>query len=580
VTDPDGELGAWAPTEHDVRSASSAKAGEQTAQPFGDEQAGVIGLPGYSDFHRIAEGGEGIVYRARQDGLDRFVAVKVINVSDPSRLARFRRELEITVRLGRQHPHIVTVIDTGNTADGRPCIVMEFYDNGSLHDRLRERGPMPVEDVVAAGTAVADALAFAHAQGFLHRDVKPQNILTLPTSYVLADFGIARMADASHTTSLQMVSYRHAAPQTINGGDPSPADDQWSLGSTLFTLLDGAPPFSSDNPDEDTLLSYLERVRATEPRRMRRSDVPPDLAAIIARCLSKNREDRFPDTGALRGALASIRTQGQGWSPALPIGDFGPRPTALPPLPPPPPPPAPADRDLTIAGPNSDLAGLTVRITDRSALPDFGPTPTPYDGSGYPASFPPPVEPPVVAVLPTAAPWVPDPDPTTVIAAPRKPRGKGRRILLFGLAAVVVGAAVGVLAPKLLDRSDDKAGPSPTTTRSTTTTTTPVTTTQASQPPEPGGDPAFAPTLNPLDDKGDSIVLTWKDPTDGNAQFVVVDVTGGGQTAVATVADGTTTYTVEALDPNADQYCYRVIGIGLDDPSTERGASETVCTAR
>jgi serine/threonine protein kinase len=564
------------------RSASSAKAGGQTAQPSGDELTGVMRLPGYSDFHRIAEGGEGIVYRARQDGLDRFVAVKVINVSDPSRLARFRRELEITVRLGRQHPHIVTVIDTGNTPDGRPCIVMEFYDNGSLHDRLRERGPLPVEDVAAAGTAVADALAFAHAQGFLHRDVKPQNILTLPTSYVLADFGIARMADASHTTSLQMVSYRHAAPQMINGGDPSPADDQWSLGSTLFTLLDGAPPFSSDNPDEDTVLSYLERVRATEPRPMRRSDVPPDLAGIIARCLSKNREDRFPDAGALRAALASVRTQGPGWSPGLPIADFGPRPSAPPP-PPPPPPPAqpPADRDLTIAGPNSHLAGLTVRITDRSALPDFGPTPTPYEGSAGSAGFGyPPEEPPVVAVLPTATPWHQDPDPTTFITAP-KPRKKRRRMLLIGVAAVAVGAAIGVLAPTLLDRADNKTGAPPaTTTRSTTTTTPPVTTTQDSPPPTVGGDPAFAPTLGPLDDQGDSIVLTWTDPTEGNAQFVVVDVTGEARTAVATVAGGATTYTVEDLDPNADQYCYQIIGIGLDDPSTQRGASATVCTAR
>ena len=120
MTDPDAELRAWGPR------------GGQTEQPAGDEPAGVIRLPGYSDFQQIAQGGEGTVYRARQDGLDRFVAVKVISVSDPSRLARFRRELEITVRLGRQHPHIVTVIDTGTTPDGRPCIVMEYYDNGSL----------------------------------------------------------------------------------------------------------------------------------------------------------------------------------------------------------------------------------------------------------------------------------------------------------------------------------------------------------------------------------------------------------------------------------------------------------------
>ena len=529
-----------------------------------------MGLPGYSDFQRIAEGGEGIVYRARQDGLDRFVAVKVINVSDPSRVARFRRELEITVRLGRQHPHIVTVIDTGTTSDGRPCIVMEYYDNGSLQDRLRERGPLPVADVAAAGTAVADALAFAHAQGFLHRDVKPQNILVLPTSYVLADFGIARMADAGHTTSLQMVSYRHAAPQTINGGDPSPADDQWSLGSTLFTLLDGAPPFSSDNPDEDTVLSYLERVRATEPRQLRRSDVPPDLAAIIAKCLSKRREDRFPDAGTLRAALASVRTQGPGWTPGLPA-DFGPRPTAPPPEPHPL--PSTVDRDLTIAGPNSDLAGLTVRMTDLPALPDFGPTPANYQPSYRPE------EPPVVAVLPTPVQWspVPDPDPTTAIARP-KIRRKGPRRVALGLAAVLAGAGIGVfVVPKLLatPSSEPATGWSRTTAPTTTTTTPPAT-----APPATGGDPAFAPTLDPLDDKGDSVVLTWSDPTGGNAQFVVVDVTNTERQALATVANGATTYTVEGLDPAADQYCFQIIGIGLDDPANDRGASESVCTKR
>ena len=103
----DAELRAWAPKP------------AQTS-PISDMR-----LPGYSDFQALAEGGEGTVYRARQDGLDRFVAVKVINVDDPSRVARFRRELEITVRLGRQHPHIVTVLDTGTAPDGRPCIVME-----------------------------------------------------------------------------------------------------------------------------------------------------------------------------------------------------------------------------------------------------------------------------------------------------------------------------------------------------------------------------------------------------------------------------------------------------------------------
>ncbi|HVK20881.1 MAG TPA: serine/threonine-protein kinase [Actinokineospora sp.] len=283
----DDELLAWAP---------------RPAQPV----AGAVSLPGYSDFRLVAQGGEGTVYRARQDGLGRDVAVKVLQVDDPATLVRFQRELEITVRLGRQHPHIVTVLDTGTVPGGRPCIVMEFYDLGSLHDRLRERGPLPVVEVVAAGTAVADALAFAHAQGFLHRDVKPQNILVLPTSYVLADFGIARGADAGHSASLQMVSYRHAAPQMIDGGAPAAADDVWSLGSTLFTLLEGVPPFASDNPDEDTVLPYLGRIRSAEPRPLTRPDVPAELAAVIARCLRKDRADRYPDAAALRDALAEV----------------------------------------------------------------------------------------------------------------------------------------------------------------------------------------------------------------------------------------------------------------------------------
>src|SRR5690625_6515525 len=91
---------------------------------------------------------------------------------------------------------------------------MDFHALGSLHDRLVAHGPLPVSEVVTAGTAVADALTFAHQAGVLHRDVKPQNILLLPTSYVLSDFGIARMADAGYTATMERFSYRHASPRS------------------------------------------------------------------------------------------------------------------------------------------------------------------------------------------------------------------------------------------------------------------------------------------------------------------------------------------------------------------------------
>ncbi|WP_436495440.1 protein kinase domain-containing protein [Actinokineospora sp. HUAS TT18] len=396
----DDELLAWAP---------------KPAEPA----AGSISLPGYSDFRLVAQGGEGTVYRARQDGLGRDVAVKVLQVDDPATLARFQRELEITVRLGRQHPHIVTVLDTGTVPGGRPCIVMEFYDLGSLHDRLRERGPLPVVEVVAAGIAVADALAFAHAQGFLHRDVKPQNILVLPTSYVLADFGIARGADAGHSASLQMVSYRHAAPQMIDGGAPAAADDIWSLGSTLFTLLEGVPPFASDNPDEDTVLPYLGRIRSAEPRRLTRPDVPGELAEVIARCLRKDRAERYPDAGALRDALAEVGAEVRRWGPSAVVStvddeatamapvehtshvvagsftDFGP--SATPPEPEPEPEPvrAPVVEESrgTMTG---KLADLTMRHVEAPAPVEFGPS-----AGATPA-------PPTIPTAPTT----PDPTPT------------------------------------------------------------------------------------------------------------------------------------------------------------------------
>lgn len=540
--DPSDDLREWAP--------------EPTATT-----APAISLPGYSDFRLVAHGGEGTVYRARQDGLGRDVAVKVLDVTDPGTVARFQRELEITVRLGRQHPHIVTVLDTGSIA-GRPCIVMEYYDLGSLHDRLTEHGPLPVAEVVAAGIAVADALAFAHGQGILHRDVKPQNILVLPTSYVLADFGIARGADAGHSASLQMVSYRHAAPQMVEGHPPAAADDLWSLGSTLFTLLDGQPPFASATPEQDTMLAYLGRVQSMPPRSLLRRDVPPELIAVILRCLNKSREDRFPDAASLRAALAAIPA----WAPQSTVDpdhtaavrrdvprhypegptmvpDFGPSPTRPEPEPTPEPPPAepPAPRTWT-----EDLADLTVRhSTHRPPVP--------------------PPAPPLVT-LPPDRPLARKPRDNRMA---RETGTRSRRApkVLAGVAALVVGVGGGVYLSVR-----DNAG--------TRTAQPPSSTTTTSSAPALQADPRFVPVLKRLEDKGSSITVHWTDPSGGKAQFVVFDVTGQTPRGVGNIAAGNTRHTVEGLDPKAEQYCFKVVAIGLEDSTTQRGSSDQSCAVR
>lgn len=130
---------AWRP-----RTPAAASSAAEVAGPAGGGPprpgrsealpADRIELRGYHDFTVVARSQGSVVYRARQVGLDRHVAVKVLLLSDAEAAARFQREIDITVRLGRQHPHIVTVIDSGVTGDGQPCIVMEYYDLGSLHD--------------------------------------------------------------------------------------------------------------------------------------------------------------------------------------------------------------------------------------------------------------------------------------------------------------------------------------------------------------------------------------------------------------------------------------------------------------
>jgi len=485
-----------------------------------------IELDGYRDFVPVARTPVSEVYRAVQEGVDRPVAVKVLLLDDAEAVARFQRELDITVQLGRQHPHIVNVIDTGLSRTGQPCIVMEYYDAGSLHDRLVARGPLPAGEVLAAGIAVADALAFAHAQGVLHRDVKPQNILVLPTSYVVADFGIARRIDSARTTSADWFSFRHAAPQVLDGEPPSVFDDIWSLGSTLYTLLDGRSPFAVDNPEEDTALAYMRRVRTSRPRPLERTDVPPGLLAVIDRCLRYDPAQRFGSADALLGTLRDLAAERRAWAP-------GADPAAV----------------RTGPPPRSETPGAAPPALAVSALMHL------------PSSK--------EAAAATDVPTGTGPRPTGLelepIGAPST-GGLRRRVLAIVAAGVLAGAALAVGAVLLRDRPSQNGPVLPTLGASGLPSD--VATRQ--------NNPAIAPVITHVEADGASAFLQWDDPTDGDASFLVVLVTdgGAGRAALDNPEPGSTQLLLETLPSGiTPPYCFQIYAFAGD----EVGVSTQAC---
>ncbi|KOU52703.1 serine/threonine protein kinase, partial [Streptomyces sp. WM4235] len=201
----------------------------------------------------LGAGGMGTVWRARDIALHRDVALKEVRPPDPATAAaqpglvvqlreRAVREARALARL--THPNVVTIhhiVEPAPDGEGHPWIVMELVKGGSLHDRL-ESGPMPVADVLRIGLDVLSALRAAHAEGVLHRDVKPANVLLRPEgSAVLTDFGIAALHGSTALTSTGALigSPEYIAPERVRGAEGLAASDLWSLGMMLYVASEG-----------------------------------------------------------------------------------------------------------------------------------------------------------------------------------------------------------------------------------------------------------------------------------------------------------------------------------------------------
>ncbi|RZL76714.1 MAG: protein kinase [Rhodococcus sp. (in: high G+C Gram-positive bacteria)] len=255
--------------------------------------AAELAAAGFEDAWEIGRGGFGVVYRCRQQSLDRFVAVKVLTaVFDRENLERFLREQRAMGRLSG-HPNIVTVLQAGTTDGGVPYIVMQYHPRDSLDALIRREGPLGWENTLRLGIKMAGALETAHRFDILHRDVKPANILL--TEYgdpQLADFGIAHLAGALETTAGTITgSPAFAAPEVLSGDRPSPASDIYSLGATLFCALTGHAPFER-REGEHVVAQFLRITNETIPDLLDRSDIPGDVSTVIATAMSRDAKAR------------------------------------------------------------------------------------------------------------------------------------------------------------------------------------------------------------------------------------------------------------------------------------------------
>ncbi|XVS67918.1 protein kinase domain-containing protein [Actinosynnema sp. CA-299493] len=247
----------------------------------------------------VGRGAAGVVWRARDERLGRSVAVKLLTAADsPSAVERIVREGRVAARL--RHPHAVTVHDVVEHG-GKPCLVMEYLPSKTLAELVDERGPLPVELVAGVGWQVASALAAAHADGIVHRDVTTFNILLAEDGTAkIADFGIARAIGEHTVTDARVVVGTPAflAPEVAAGQEAVFASDVYSLGATLYAAMEGHPPFgTTDNP-----YALLRRIADGEVAPMRFSG---RLGDVLERVLRRDPAER-PTMAELHSLLGAV----------------------------------------------------------------------------------------------------------------------------------------------------------------------------------------------------------------------------------------------------------------------------------
>ena len=272
-----------------------------------DDLAKRLGLAlgeGYAVERLLGSGGFASVYLVRDLALKRALAVKVLSpdmITSRSVLERFRREAETVAQLS--HPNIVPLHFIGQQ-DDLLYLAMQCVDGGSIDDRLRHEGKLPLEDAIRVAREVASALAHAHKRGVVHRDIKPANVLVDAESgrCLVTDFGIARTADGGSLTATGMMlgTPAYLSPEQVTGESNDHRVDIFALGVMAYQMMTGKLPFDGPTP---TAAMMRRLAGPPEPLISLRPDVPADVAAVIERCLAAEPAERWQNAGEVAAAL-------------------------------------------------------------------------------------------------------------------------------------------------------------------------------------------------------------------------------------------------------------------------------------